>query len=88
MDWEETMWAQLDALPADEQIITTGEWITRMTQTLLPALGGRRREKVLEVLAQPGWDYSRLADSIGARRTTIVRLAEEGRAAARTEHRD
>lgn len=88
MAWEETMWAELDALPAEEQIVITGEWITRMTQTLLPALGGRRREKVLEVLAQPGWDYSRLADSIGARRTTIMRLAEEGRAAARVERHD
>jgi hypothetical protein len=77
------MWAELEAQPDTEQIITCGEWITKMTQTLLPALGRVRREKVLEILAQADWDYTRLADSIGARRQTIIRLAEEGRAAAR-----
>lgn len=81
--WEEMMWAELEAQPDTEQIITAGEWITRMTQSLLPALGRHRRDKVLEVLDRPGWDYTMLADSIGARRQTIVRLAEEGRAARR-----
>jgi DNA-binding XRE family transcriptional regulator len=38
---------------------------------------------VLEALRAPEMDYSTLADTIGARRQTIVRLAEEGRAAAR-----
>jgi hypothetical protein len=81
--WEEMMWDELRSQPETEQIITCGEWITRMTQTLLPALGRHRRETVLEILGQEGWDYTRLADSIGARRTTIVRLAEEGRATRR-----
>lgn len=77
------MWQELDALPPAQQIVTCGEWITRMTQTLLPALGTRRRDMVLEALRAPEMDYSTLADTIGARRQTIVRLAEEGRAAAR-----
>lgn len=85
MSWEEVMWAELDAQPETEQIITCGEWITKMTQQLLPALGRKRRQQVLDILAKEGWDYSRLADEIGARRTTIVRLAEEGRAQARQE---
>lgn len=85
MGWEEMMWAELEAQPETEQIITCGEWITMMTQKLLPALGRRRRERVLSILANPEWDYTRLADTIGARRTTIVRLAEEGRAQARQE---
>jgi hypothetical protein len=66
-----------------DQIVATGEWIVRITQELLPALGGRRREKILEVLDQADWDYTRLAESIGSRRTAIVRLAEEGRAKRR-----
>ena len=85
MAWEEVMWAELEAQPETEQIITCGEWITRMTQNLLPALGRKRRETVNKILAQPGWDYGTLADALGARRTTIVRLAEEGRAQARQE---
>lgn len=85
MSWEEMMWAELEAQPDTAQIITCEEWITRMTQRLLPALGRRRRQQVLKILEQPDWDYTRLADSIGCRRSTIVRLAEEGRAAARQE---
>ena len=85
MGWEEVMWAELEAQPETEQIITCGEWITKMTQQLLPALGRKRRQVVLDILAQADWDYTRLADSIGARRTTIVRLAEEGRAQRRQE---
>jgi len=88
MGWEEMMWAELEAQPDTEQIITAGEWITRMTQSLLPALGKYRRAKVLEILAHPGMDYTILADSIGARRQTIVRLAEEGRAAARSTRKN
>jgi hypothetical protein len=88
MGWEEMMWAELEAQPDTEQIITCGEWITRMTQHLLPALGRKRREKVLDALAQPEWDYTRLADTIGARRATILRLAEEGRAMSRKERNE
>jgi len=85
MKWEEALWAELDALPDTQQIITAGEWITHLTQKILPELGKHRREKVLEVLAQPEMDATRLAESIGARRNTITRLAEEGRAMAREE---
>lgn len=83
MKWEEALWEELEALPDTQQIITAGEWITYLTQELLPRLGKHRRQKVLDLLAQPDWDATRLAESIGARRNTIVRLAEEGRAANR-----
>lgn len=79
-NWEEMMWAELEALPETEQIITCGEWITHITQKILPDLGKRRRETVVSLLEGPDMDYSKLADTIGARRQTIVRLAEEGRA--------
>lgn len=81
------MWAELAALPDTEQIIAAGAWITHITQTILPELGRIRRETVLTLLADPDWDATRLAESIGARRNTITRLAEEGRA-LRREHRE
>jgi hypothetical protein len=85
MRWEEEMWAELDAQSDTQQIITAGEWITYLTQKVLPDLGAHRRRKVLEVLAEPDMDATRLAESIGARRGTISRLAEEGRAIVREE---
>ncbi len=88
MKWEEALWQELEALPDTQQVIATGEWITHMTQVVLPALGGHRRAKVLEILAQPDMDATKLAESIGARRNTITRLAEEGRAAARESRVD
>jgi hypothetical protein len=83
MDWVDAMWKELDELPDTEQFIATGAWITRMTQELLPQLGLRRRTIVLDILAREDWDATRLAEETGSRRTTITRLAEEGRAALR-----
>lgn len=79
--WEEALWEEFEEADSITQITLAGEWITRMTQLLLPQLGVRRREEVLHVLAEPGWDATRLAEELGTRRTTITRLAEEGRAA-------
>lgn len=87
MTWQETMWAELEAMDDVDQIVASGEWITIMTQTLLPALGQRRRRKILEVLNRPEWDKTRLAETIGSRSATINRLAEEGRAMIRESER-
>lgn len=86
MTWEETMWAELDALTYPEQIITTNEMINHINQHILPALANRRRQRVLDVLAEDGMDATKLAETIGARRVTILRLASEGRAEARGAH--
>jgi hypothetical protein len=86
--WEKVLWEELDQQDDIVQIVTCGEWITRMTQNLLTALADRRREKVIQVLARPDMDSTRLAEEIGTRRTTITRLAEEGRARRREELRD
>ena len=85
MSWEEAMWAELKAQSDTDQVITTGAWITRLIQEVLPALGRYRRAKVLECLALPDWEATKLAETIGSRRNTITRLAEEGRAAARED---
>lgn len=83
MKWQEAMWAELDEMSDIDQITESGKWITHITQNILPALGQRRRQMVLTVLEQPDMDATRLAETIGSRRTTIVRLAEEGRARRR-----
>lgn len=81
--WAKAMWSELNAMSDVEQIQAAGKWITYMTNTLLSELGTRRRVTVVEVLARPGWDASRLAEELGSRRTAIQRLAEHGRAILR-----
>lgn len=88
MDWREALWAELDAQDPVTQIMTTAEWTAYITRELLPALGVRRREKVVEVLAQPGWDATRLAETVGGRRTTFTRLNQEGKAVMREARHD
>lgn len=83
MLWEETLWSELDRLDPTNQIIATGELIAKVNQELLPALAERRRDVVCELLTQPEWDATKLAESIGARRGTILRLAQEGRSRQR-----
>jgi hypothetical protein len=80
MTWEEMLWSELDILSDTEQIITSGDMITHINQNILPALADRRRDKVCELLIEPEWDATKLAESIGCRRGTILRLAQEGRA--------
>jgi len=84
--WEEAMWAELASQSPTDQIVTAGEWITRIQQSIVAELAKVRRDRVLELLSDPDWDATRIAESIGARRATITRLAEEGRAARREEN--
>lgn len=86
MKWEETLWAELEALPNSEQIIATGEMIAHVNQKILPMLAAIRRQRVLDVLAEPGMDATKLGETVGMRRVTVLRLASEGRAEARGSH--
>ena len=79
--WKQRLWEDLRQEPQPDQIVTAGEVITELVHHLLPELGRHRRQVVLDLLATPGWDPVRLAESIGARPAAIVRLAEEGRSA-------
>lgn len=81
--WEEAMWAELEQMSPQDQVVATGEWITMMTQQLLPALARHRRLTVVAILESDDWDATKLAETIGSRPGTIQRLAEEGRAALR-----
>ncbi len=79
MDWEQSLWAEIERLSPEERIVLAGEVIVQITRNLLPSLGDVRREAVLEILERPEWDARRLAETIGSRSSTITRLAEEGR---------
>lgn len=81
--WQDMMWAELDHLEPLAQVVACGEWITEMQQTLVPALSQRRREKILEEADRNGRDYYLIAESIGSRKATVERLANEGRAQRR-----
>lgn len=87
MSWQEAMWAELDAMDDLEQIRKAGAWIEELTHELSPALAKRRRAKVHEVLKTPDMDPTKLAEMIGARRSTIKRLDEEARANQREQDR-
>jgi hypothetical protein len=80
VNWQEALWAELDAMDNLEQIKTTATWIEEITHNISPALAQRRRVKVREVLAQDDWDATKLAETIGASTSAIRRLSEEGRA--------
>ncbi|HEY6074353.1 MAG TPA: hypothetical protein VIV15_13430 [Anaerolineales bacterium] len=81
------MWAELDAMEPLEQFKMAGAWIDELTHVLSPALGERRRDVVVQILAQPGWDYTMFAEMTGSRRQTIKRLAEEARTRQRERDR-
>jgi hypothetical protein len=87
VSWQETLWAELDAMDDIEQIKTSGAWIEEVTHVISPALAARRRQKVRTVLLQDGMDATVLAETIGSRRSTIKRLDEEARANQREQDR-
>lgn len=87
MNWEAQLWKEIDDVSEAEQIVLAGEIITRMTRILLPALGNRRRARVVELI-ESGQSSVQLAESIGARPSTVARLLEEGRKIRRMERRE
>lgn len=84
-NWKDALWEDLQQRDEIDRFVTTGEWITYVTQELLPQLRKERRRAIVDLLKQDGWDALRVAETVGSRRTTIQRLAEEGRAMIREE---
>ena len=81
-NWEEALWAELEQLPEEERIVVAGERIVHITRRLLPALGRVRRETVLQVLARPGWDATKLAGRDAGcvrRRVSVVSYSKKKR---------
>jgi hypothetical protein len=87
MSWQEDLWTEFDGLSDIDQIRTAAIWIEYVTHTLSPELARRRRAKVEELLRRPDMDPTKLAESIGAKRSTIKRLNEEARAYKREQDR-
>lgn len=86
--WKEKLWDELDNLSLVEQFTTAGDWIELISRDVLVELAAHRREVVLQILALPEWDATKLAEEVGSRRGAILRLAEEGRADARARARN
>jgi DNA-directed RNA polymerase specialized sigma24 family protein len=78
-EWEEKLWIELNEMSSVDQVKATATWIADITHRLLPQLAARRRQAILLAITLPDWDAQRLAETIGSRRTTISRLAEEAR---------
>jgi hypothetical protein len=87
-NWEEALWDELANMSSVDQVKATATWIADITHSLLPALAAKRREAILFTVSLPDWDAQRLAETIGSRRTTISRLAEEARREARSSGGD
>jgi len=82
--WKELLGAELQALPPEERFLRAGEYISWITYTLLPDLGAQRRDCIVDLI-DDGWDILRIAGHFGMRRSTVVRLLDEGRAARKQQ---
>lgn len=81
--WKQDLWDDLDTMDPKKQFAVTGEWITWITQVLLPELGQRRREQVLVLIDDQGESPAYVASTLNVRRSTLTRLIDEGRASRR-----
>jgi hypothetical protein len=77
--WERAIKSELINLPLEERFVRAGELISRITYSLLPDLGAMRRDCIVD-LADNEWETMRIAEHFGMRRSTVIRLLEEGRA--------
>jgi len=86
-EWELSLWDELEQLPPMERLVRYADIIPYITRELLPKLGDRRRQLIIDALEAPGMDATKLAETIGTRRTAVNRLAREGRARLREQER-
>lgn len=85
--WKNRLWEELDTLPVEDQFAVANEWITYASRILLGDLAQRRRLIVINLLKQPGATNASVAEHLGLRRSTVVRLVEEGRASLKEAER-
>lgn len=86
MQWEEAMWAELEAQPKEVQVVMAEEIISTMSHRLLSELAQHRRLVVVDLIEGGAYTYATLADQIGSRVGTIRRLAEDGRSLRRADN--
>jgi hypothetical protein len=82
--WEDSLWEELDTSSPSVQYQLISEYIYLMSQHVLPKLGDRRRQVILQALKEnPEMDAIQFAEETGASPNTVKRLLGDARAAAR-----
>lgn len=79
--WKQALWQRLDSQSPEDQFVEAGEIISWITYNLLPDLGVRRRDCIVDLKDEKDWDVIQIAQHFGMRRSTVVRLLDEGRSA-------
>jgi hypothetical protein len=83
--WKDQLWSDLAAMGTQDQFVAAGEWIAWVTKVLLPQLGTHRRDMIMKLIDDEDWDTARVAEEFGMRRSTVIRLLDEGRHVRRKE---
>lgn len=78
MGWEETLWAELEAMPDVEQLIASEEFVARI-RIVSNLLARDRRLKTMQLIRDKKYTVAQLADLTGSTNVTIRRLVDEGR---------
>lgn len=85
--WLTAMREELSNMNWVDQFVAASHWMTLVTTEVLPELGTVRRTATAQQLLVPGWDATRLAETVGTRPSIMERLGEEGRRILRREAR-
>lgn len=78
MGWEETLWAELEAMPEVQQLIASEEFVARI-RIVSNLLARDRRLLALRLVESKTYTVPQLADLTGSTTVTIRRLVDEGR---------
>lgn len=78
MGWEETLWAELEAMPDVQQLIASEEYVARI-RVVSNLLARDRRILALHLIQAKKYSVAQLADLTGSTSVTIRRLVDEGR---------
>lgn len=78
MGWEETLWAELDAMEPVQQLISSEEYVARI-RIVSNLLARDRRLLTMRLVRDKVYTVAQLADLTGSTNVTIRRLVDEGR---------
>lgn len=78
LGWEETLWAELEAMPDVQQLIASEEYVARI-RIVSNLLARDRRLLALHLVQSKKYTVAQLADLTGSTSVTIRRLVDEGR---------
>jgi hypothetical protein len=78
MGWEETLWAELEAMPDVQQLIASEEFVARI-RVVSNLLARDRRLLTMRLVRDKVYTVAQMADLTGSTNVTIRRLVDEGR---------